>query len=305
MSIGAGWHHGSLDLVKNESGTQSGDSGIVPSQRLWTPWRMAYVGGAAEPGCVFCNALTHLDDVASLIVHRGEHAFVILNLYPYNTGHLMVVTNEHVHDPAALSTAARSEIAELTALFCTGLRLVMGCDGLNIGMNLGAVAGAGIADHLHQHIVPRWTGDANFMPIVAGTKVLPELLPATYARIRAEVARQHSSTAAITLVLFNADRSGIFVEHDALPRITVTADAPVATSVMSSLAPLAERCELLGWGGSSPTVHDAHQAPALVLCFAPTEMKVTQYRLWSIDQAGLALPDGDLAVLAQAIERFI
>lgn len=288
--------------MKNESRTPPVDSGIVPSQRLWTPWRMAYVGGAAEPGCVFCNALANRDDVASLIVHRGEQAFVILNLYPYNTGHLMVVPNVHVDDPAALSTAARSEMAELTASFCTGLRKVMGCDGLNTGMNLGSAAGAGIADHLHQHIVPRWTGDANFMPIVGGTKVLPELLPATYARIRAEVAWQKSSAAAVILVMFNADRSGVFVEHDALPRIAVTGNAPVSKSVTSAMGPLAERCELLGWGGPASTTLDADQPPALVLSFTPRG--TVRYRIWSIDQAGSDLPNDDRAVLVQAIERF-
>ncbi len=290
--------------MTNESRARPGDSGIVLSQRLWTPWRMAYVGGAAEPGCVFCNVLASEDDVGTLIVHRGEHVFVILNLYPYNTGHLMVVPTDHVNDPAALSTAARSEMAELTASFCTGLRLVMGCDGFNIGMNLGSAAGAGIADHLHQHIVPRWNGDANFMPIVGGTRVLPELLPATYARIRAEVARQKSSAAALILVMFNADRSGVFVTHGALPRIALTGDVSVSTLAMSSMAPLAERCELLGWGGRTSTTHDADLGPALAISFAPRGTSDHPYRLASVNEAGSALPDGDRAILAQAIERF-
>ncbi|HYJ12022.1 MAG TPA: HIT domain-containing protein, partial [Thermomicrobiales bacterium] len=142
---------------------------------------MAYVGGSAKSAeCVFCVAAAGDDDVSSLILHRGEHVFVIMNLFPYNTGHLMVVPYDHVNDLAALSVAARSELIELTAAFTTGLTRVMGSEGINLGMNLGAAAGAGIADHLHQHLVPRWIGDANFMPLVGGTKVLPELLPATY-----------------------------------------------------------------------------------------------------------------------------
>jgi len=265
---------------------------------------MAYVGGASKPGCVFCNALANEDDVASLIVHRGEHAFVILNLYPYNTGHLLVVPNEHVSDLAELSDTARSEMAELTASFCTGLRQVMGCDGLNIGMNLGSAAGAGIADHLHQHIVPRWTGDANFMPIVGGVKVLPELLPATYAKIRAEVARQKSSADSVRIVLLDPDRSGLFLEHDTFPRLGLTDGESVWRAVMTSLAPIAASCELLGWGGPPSTSFDSIQPPILTLSFTPREGGAPPYRPRSLDDANMALSEGDRAILAQAIERF-
>ena len=290
-------------IMKGESVSTAGDSGIQPSQRLWTPWRMAYVGGVSEPGCVFCNALANDDDVASLIVHRGVHAFVILNLYPYNTGHLMVVPTEHVSDPAALSEAARSEVAELTASFCTGLRLVMGCDGLNIGVNLGSAAGAGIADHLHQHIVPRWSGDANFMPIVGDVKVLPELLPATYAKIRAEVARLKSSADSVRVVLLDPDRSGLFLEHDTFPRVRLTEGEPVWRATLTSLAPIAASCELLGWGGPPSTSFDPIQPPILTLSFTPREGGAPPYRLQSLDDANAALSEADRAVLAQAIGR--
>ncbi|MDQ3656535.1 MAG: HIT domain-containing protein [Chloroflexota bacterium] len=290
--------------MRGTATSPAGDSGIQPSQRLWTPWRMVYVGGAADPRCVFCNALANEDDAASLIVHRGLHAFVILNLYPYNTGHLMVVPNEHISDLAALSQAARSEMAELTASFCVGLRQVMGCNGLNTGMNLGSAAGAGIADHLHQHIVPRWVGDANFMPIVGGVKVLPELLPATYAKIRAEVGRQKSSADSVRVVLLDPSRSGLFLEHDAFPRVGLTGGETVWKAAMTSLAPIAASCELLGWGGPSSTTFDPIQPPILVLSFTPREGGAPPYRLWSLDDANAALSEGDRAVLAQAVECF-
>ncbi len=261
---------------------------------------MAYVGGASQPGCVFCNALTSDDDSASLIVHRGEHVFAILNLYPYNTGHLMLVPHDHVDDLAALSPAARSEMAELTASFGGGLRLVMGCEGLNIGMNLGPAAGAGIADHLHQHIVPRWTGDANFMPIVGGTKVLPELLPATYAKIRAEVARQKSSAESVTVVLFDKDRSGMYLENDALPGVRLAKAVPVWKAVASTLAPLVATSELLGWGGPASSTLDAVETPVLVMSMTPTHDIPAHHQRHSIDEAMALLSENERVILTQA-----
>jgi ATP adenylyltransferase len=158
-------------------------------ERLWTPWRMTYVGGAREPGCVFCNAVQAGDDVDRLILWRGERAFAILNLYPYNSGHSMVVPYAHAADIEDLDPEARSEMFELATLLVEASKRVFGCDGFNLGLNLGAIAGAGVAEHLHLHVVPRWTGDANFMPILANTMVMPELLPVTYARLRAELER--------------------------------------------------------------------------------------------------------------------
>ncbi len=210
---------------------------------------MAYVGGVSEPGCVFCNALANDDDVASLIVHRGVHAFVILNLYPYNTGHLMVVPTEHVSDPAALSEAARSEVAELTASFCTGLRLVMGCDGLNIGVNLGSAAGAGIADHLHQHIVPRWRGDANFMPILASTMVMPELLPATYAKVRAELERELLHIEQVRAAILCEDDEVVVLRDKALPTAKVIDDEPLWRTALDMASEVSSAVEIVGWAG--------------------------------------------------------
>lgn len=148
---------------------------------------MAYVGGTKRSGCVFCDALAAGDDRNSLIVYRGERAFIMLNLYPYNSGHSMVVPYDHVPTIEELDPATRAELLELATLAVEASRRVLHCDGFNLGLNLGAVAGAGVADHLHMHVVPRWTGDANFMPILGDTMVMPELLPSTYARLRGEI----------------------------------------------------------------------------------------------------------------------
>lgn len=160
-------------------------------ERLWTPHRMVYIGGQDKPAddgegsCPFCRAAGAPDDVAHLVVGRGERAFVILNLYPYNSGHLMVVPHRHVSDYTELDTDETHEVAALTRRAMHALRAVYAPQGFNVGMNLGAVAGAGIAAHLHQHVVPRWAGDSNFLPIVARTKALPELLADTRDRLAA------------------------------------------------------------------------------------------------------------------------
>jgi ATP adenylyltransferase len=153
-------------------------------QRLWMPHRMAYIKGenrvsGAEPeGCPFCR-IQGLDDAEGLIVARGQLVFTVLNLYPYNAGHLMVCPYRHVADYTDLGPPETAELAEHTKLAMKALRAATGAQGFNIGMNIGAVAGAGIAAHLHQHVVPRWGGDTNFLPVVANTKVLPQLLTET------------------------------------------------------------------------------------------------------------------------------
>ena len=159
-------------------------------ERLWTPHRMVYVGGQDKPSgpgvehCPFCRAAAGRD-ADGLVVARGETSFVLLNLYPYNSGHLMVVPVRHVADYTDLSVEETVEVAELTRTSMRVLRTVMSPQGFNLGMNQGAVAGAGIAAHLHQHVVPRWGGDANFLPIVGRTKALPELLGDTRDRLAA------------------------------------------------------------------------------------------------------------------------
>jgi ATP adenylyltransferase len=152
--------------------------------RLWTPHRMAYVRGENKPAdesteeCPFCR-IPRQDDAETLIVHRGELAYVVLNLYPYAPGHLMVCPYRHLADYTETTDEEAAEIADLTRAAMRVLRSVSGAAGFNIGMNQGHVAGAGIAAHLHQHVVPRWPGDQNFMPIIGRTKTLPELLDET------------------------------------------------------------------------------------------------------------------------------
>jgi ATP adenylyltransferase len=154
-------------------------------QRLWTPHRMAYIQGENKPtgpgagdGCPFC-AIPAESDEDGLVIHRGQYVYAVLNLYPYNSGHLMVVPYRHVADYTELDAAETLELGDLTKRAMTALRTASGAHGFNIGMNQGAVAGAGIAAHLHQHVVPRWGGDVNFMPVVGHTKVLPQLLADT------------------------------------------------------------------------------------------------------------------------------
>ncbi len=164
-------------------------------ERLWTPHRMVYLGGQDKPAgsgadaCPFCRAQGLPDDVG-LVVARGRTAFVVLNLYPYNSGHLMVLPYRHVADYTELDPAETAEVATLTQTAIAVLRAVYGPHGFNLGINQGAVAGAGIAAHLHQHVVPRWEGDANFMPIVARTKTVPELLAGTREKLAAAWPRQ-------------------------------------------------------------------------------------------------------------------
>jgi ATP adenylyltransferase len=153
-------------------------------QRLWTPHRLAYIKGENKPdgdgesGCPFCR-LVELDDESALIVARGESVFAVLNLYPYNPGHLMVVPYRHVADYTDLTPEETAEVADYTKHAMRVIRTVSGAHGFNIGLNQGVAAGAGIAAHLHQHVVPRWGGDSNFMPVVGHTKVLPQLLGET------------------------------------------------------------------------------------------------------------------------------
>jgi ATP adenylyltransferase len=155
-------------------------------ERLWTPHRMAYITGAEQPsqgydgpgGCPFCIAPS-APTPDSLVVASGERVFAVLNRYPYNPGHLMLCPFRHVADYPELDPAETGELAWFTQIAMRVIRQVSGAHGFNIGMNQGRVSGAGIAAHLHQHVVPRWGGDTNFMPIIAGTKVLPQLLADT------------------------------------------------------------------------------------------------------------------------------
>jgi ATP adenylyltransferase len=162
---------------------QQGRTGKI----LWAPWRMAYIKEDKRrgDGCIFCNALNDNRDEENLILHRGEHTFVIMNRYPYTHGHLMILPLRHVGDIEHLS---RDETLALMEDLKTSIRVIREClssEGFNIGINLGKVAGAGHEDHLHIHVVPRWNGDHNFMPVVASTKIISEHLRDTYGRLKA------------------------------------------------------------------------------------------------------------------------
>jgi ATP adenylyltransferase len=152
---------------------------------LWAPWRLEYVGSAGEQeGCFFCDALEGADD-DGLVVHRGRRAFVLLNRFPYSSGHLMVAPVRHTGDFAALADDEALELHRLAARAQTALTDTYAPDGFNLGWNLGRVAGAGVLDHVHLHVVPRWSGDTNFMPVLADVKVLPEHLVETRRRLAA------------------------------------------------------------------------------------------------------------------------
>jgi ATP adenylyltransferase len=152
---------------------------------IWSPWRMKYIGRQKAPrGCIFCNALGKVDGVENLIVMRGKLSFVILNRYPYTSGHLMVVPFTHASTMDELDDASLSEVMCLIRQAIAAINSVYKPEGFNIGANLGAVAGAGIANHIHFHVVPRWGGDTNFMTSVSGTRVLPEELCDTFQRIK-------------------------------------------------------------------------------------------------------------------------
>lgn len=148
---------------------------------LWAPWRMSYILAEKTVGCIFCEKPRVHDDAAHLLLWRGTTAFVMMNRYPYNNGHLMVVPNAHVASLTALQATERAELGELTMQCEQVLRQALRPQGFNIGINLGAAAGAGIAEHLHIHIVPRWDGDTNYMTVVGELRVIPQHLDQTYA----------------------------------------------------------------------------------------------------------------------------
>ena len=152
---------------------------------LWTPWRYTYLASAGKaPSCIFCDLQRDGDDHKALIVHRGKYNFIILNAYPYTSGHSMVVPYEHIDQLRKLPPPAAVEMMELMQRLETVLYEVYRSDGVNLGMNVGKAAGAGIAGHIHMHVVPRWIADSNFMTVIGDTRVLPELLETTYHRLK-------------------------------------------------------------------------------------------------------------------------
>lgn len=248
---------------------------MTSGERLWTPWRLNYIQGdagtgsdaAGEQGCVFCTAAAlsvtagrDEHDVGHLVVYRGQHALLMLNLYPYATGHCMAVPYRHVSNLGDLAPDERAELMELATLAVDALTLAYRPHGFNVGFNLGSVAGAGIAQHLHLHIVPRWGGDSNFMPVLADTRVIPELLPVTYARLRAEIERvvveragQIAQAGAVVLlprtrqVVLRRGKSGNVV----LPKGHIDPGEHMAqTALRETQEETGIRASIVGWAGS-------------------------------------------------------
>jgi ATP adenylyltransferase len=154
--------------------------------RLWNPWRYQYVSKENAPaGCIFCDLPKQQNDEATLIVHRARFNYVILNRYPYTTGHLMVVPFQHTDSLQAIDDATAQELFTLVRTVDRKLREIYRPRGMNLGMNLGEAAGAGIAEHIHMHVLPRWIGDANFMTVIGETRILPEELSETYRKLKA------------------------------------------------------------------------------------------------------------------------
>lgn len=154
-------------------------------KRLWAPWRMPYIEQSSpEPGCLFCTKAAASEDEQNLILYRADACFVMMNLYPYNSGHLMVVPYQHVGRLDEVHPATGADLFQAAQLSVQVLTEGLHPEGFNLGINQGKTAGAGVADHIHLHIVPRWDGDTNFVPVLADAKVIPELLSATYAKLR-------------------------------------------------------------------------------------------------------------------------
>jgi len=150
---------------------------------LWAPWRMAYIDGPRPDGCLLCDLPREVDDRRNLILHRGPRTYVVMNRYPYNNGHLMIVPYRHCADLNQLSPEDSLEIMQESQRTTRILHGRFGAEGFNVGINLGKAAGAGVADHVHMHVVPRWKGDTNFMPVLADTKVMPDYLESTYEKL--------------------------------------------------------------------------------------------------------------------------
>lgn len=154
-------------------------------ENLWAPWRMAFIDPKTpqKPGCIFCTQPAENHDAQHYILYRGEYCFMMLNLYPYNNGHLMIAPFEHVGSITDLGAPTLAEMMDQAKLALQALRMTLHPEGFNMGINQGKVAGAGFADHVHYHIVPRWNGDTNFMPVVADIKVIPEHLDSVYNKL--------------------------------------------------------------------------------------------------------------------------
>lgn len=153
-------------------------------ERLWAPWRLEYITGEKPEGCIFCVFPSQDDDEKNHILYRGKHAYIIINAFPYSNGHLLIVPYRHLGDLTLLNDEENLEIMQLAQVCCKALKEIAGPDGFNVGVNQGSAAGAGIAEHVHMHVVPRWNGDTNFMTVLGDVKVIPEDLGTTYKKLK-------------------------------------------------------------------------------------------------------------------------
>lgn len=158
-------------------------------ERLWAPWRLEYIVGPKADGCVFCEFPRQDEDEKNRILYRAEHTYVIMNAFPYSNGHLLIPAYRHTASLTDLTENESAEMMQLAQKCCVALTEICRPDGFNVGLNLGTAAGAGIADHIHMHVVPRWNGDTNFMPVFADIKVIPEAMETTYKKLKIEFDR--------------------------------------------------------------------------------------------------------------------
>jgi ATP adenylyltransferase len=273
----------------------AGEPLISGQERLWAPWRMRYVAdGTREDGCIFCNRLAAGDDVRTLILYRGERAFAIMNLFPYNTGHLMIVPNVHVSTPENVDLETVAEMAALRTPILRALRRALSCQGFNLGLNIGDVAGAGVSDHLHEHVVPRWVGDANFMPILASTMVMPELIPVTYAKLRAEIAREFGGGKSVTLVVLFQEGCSVLVNAAGdLPQVTASDEEPLWRAALR-FARENDLGEVELVGSAAVTLAGSGPAPLVLLATVLEKSgKEDGFRLMPVEEV-LVGPDGQV-----------
>ncbi len=165
----------------------------IKMERLWAPWRIDYILSKKPPGCIFCDKPKENNDEENLILYRGKYNFIIMNAYPYNNGHMMVVPYRHTATLSGWSPEEQQELMDLADMAVELLRRLMRPDGFNLGINMGLVAGAGVADHIHLHVVPRWNGDTNFMPVLSDTRVISEHLRATYGKLKEVLEEMNAS----------------------------------------------------------------------------------------------------------------
>jgi ATP adenylyltransferase len=236
--------------------------GFEPHRYLSAPWRMRYLSKSQViPGCVFCEKLASVDDIENLVLWRGDSISVLMNLFPYSTGHMMLLPYEHIASPELLEDASiMTEIATEIPLAMRALRKVLGCQGFNTGMNTGGAAGAGIADHMHMHVVPRWNGDANFMPVIGNVTVMPEELSVTYAKLRAELIVEHDRHWAPSALVLSADHSKVFLldkNGGMLPSTLTNDEHSIVRSMGSELTGIGIEAAVVGWTGDSAVVWQA------------------------------------------------